>query len=288
MDASTKMTGFNGHGMGWCRDNPDFRDYTLKLPSVESVLDSKAFKLFRQDLPARIDLRDYFLPVRNQSTLNAASAYAAVALHEYFSARLRNSCSEGSALFVFKMAQKLDRKCENVGVGLRSVLKAIRRFGLPDEEFFPSTADNLSLELPAHLFSFRSNEYSPAYIRLDDSDVDSTKILHRIKQFVAAGFPCVCGFPVPKSMDDSGNISFRSTSDGIRGGQAVVVAGYDDERLPDHSGALLIRSSWGPEWGDGGYGWLPYAFVLDQLAVDFWTLFLSEWLTPQTFALDEV
>lgn len=282
------MTGFIASGgMGWFRDNPDYRDYTLEHQVVECVLDKQGSRIYLEDVPTRVDLRDYFMPVRDQHSLNAASAFAGVALHEYFAARLLDKCSEGSALFAFKMAQTLQGVRENIGVGLRNVLKAIRRFGLPDEHYYPSTMDHLSAEIPGFLFSFRSCEYSPSYIRLDDRSVDSAITLKRVKRFLAAGFPCVCGFPIPKSVDDSGTISFRSTSDGVRGGQAVVVVGYDDEYLPDHSGALLVRNSWGTAWGNHGYGWLPYAFVLDQLAVDFWTLFSKDWLRPQSFTIRE-
>ena len=53
-----------------------------------------------------------------------------------------------------------------------------------------------------------------------------------------------------------------------RGGQALLAVGYDDRWLRSSRGAILVRSSWGTGWGQQGYGWLPYAFIEEQLAVD--------------------
>ena len=60
--------------------------------------------------------------------------------------------------------------------------------------------------------------------------------------------------------------------------------GYDDDRkFGTEKGALQIRNSWGTGWGEDGYGWLPYKYVTEGLAVDFWSLFRNEYVDTGNF-----
>ena len=68
------------------------------------------------------------------------------------------------------------------------------------------------------------------------------------------------------------------------GGQAAVAVGYKSNHFGRGRHALLIRSSWGSQWGDNGYGRLPCAYVQNQLARDFWTFVSEDWLDPDEFS----
>lgn len=114
-----------------------------------------------------------------------------------------------------------------------------------------------------------------------------------IKKYLEAGIPSMFGFWGFLSFDMSdtkGGIPYPDEGESAEWGHAIVAVGYDDEKKIKNTknnkvttGALLIRNSWGKEWGDKGYGWLPYDYVLNNLALDFWSLLGMDWVDSKQF-----
>lgn len=59
---------------------------------------------------------------------------------------------------------------------------------------------------------------------------------------------------------------FPKPGEKVLGGHAVCAVGFDDAEK-----CLIVRNSWGTEWGQEGYFLMPYDFVThDGCASDFW------------------
>jgi C1A family cysteine protease len=272
--------------MGWIPDLPDPRDYTYRHEAIRPLLE----RLKRADhkkLPDEVDLRsddegEYFSPPEDQGPLNCSSAFAVLSLVEYFERRVRGRTFEGSKLFLYKVTRnrlhKQRRVTGDTGADLRTTLKTLVEFGVPPEEHWPYDIETFDEEPSRFAYGLAKPLQGVRYFRLDEPNRDGSTTWETVKTFLASGFPVALGFPVPKSLTNNGDIPFRPNLDSYRGGQAVVAVGYVNNHFGRRQGALLIRNSWGSQWGANGYGWLPVAFVRNEITRDFWTLVSADWL----------
>lgn len=266
---------------GWLPDCPDWRDWDALSLIVKTAGDNKSKTAPKTTaLPSKFDARKYCSPIENQSPLGSCTAQAVVGMAEYLERRLYGRHIDASRLFVYKMARQLDGFVGDTGSHIRTAMKALRLFGAPPERYWPYVASQFDVDPPAFVFGYGQNLQALNYYRIDTAGRNRGECLELIKRLVTVYFPSVLGFSVYSSGNEHGEFPMPEPRQRRRGGHAVMVCGYDDERVITRTkGALMIRNSWGTGWGAQGYGWLPYEYVTKHLSSDFWVLFQKETVT---------
>jgi C1A family cysteine protease len=293
------------HSMGWIPDYPDFRDYTENTKEVKEILEPSGLPLQAagkkspksKSLPGFVDLREWCSPVEDQGQLGSCTAQAGVGAIEYYERKSFGRHIDASRLFLYKVTRNLMKMKGDTGAYLRSTMGAMVLFGVPPEEYWPYRDNEAGFdkEPPAFCYSFAQNYKTIKYYRHDPPPEAPEVILNRLKTYLAAGHPAMFGFTVYSSIEEasaSGKIPFPSPRDKIAGGHAAVAVGYDDKMKiknrygsEETVGTLLIRNSWGKDWGEGGYGWLPYEYIMRGLAEDFWSVLKKEWIDTGEFQI---
>jgi C1A family cysteine protease len=299
-----------GHdvGFGWIPDIPDFRDYTLDnlkqtkkhenmgAPVVYDMLKELNLTDEPQALGASsTNLKPYFSPVETQGPLQSCTANAGVGLVEYFQRRAYGKHIDASRLFLYKVTRNLLQWTGDVGAYSRTTNAALALFGVPPEKYWPYVYEDFDEEPPAFCYSFAQNYQAIQYYRLEQQGMSLDTLIGRIKAYIDAGLPSMFGFSMYSSVIqavDDGKIPYPSYGENVINGHAVIAMGYDDDLeiknlngIYTSKGAFRIRNSWGPYWGDEGYGWLPYDYVTAGLTRDWWSLIQNEWVDTGKFGL---
>jgi C1A family cysteine protease len=106
-----------------------------------------------------------------------------------------------------------------------------------------------------------------SYARVMTHDVTS------IKTVLASNLPIVIGIQLFASFESpevaaSGIVQMPIAGERHLGGHAVLIVGYNDAYS-----VFIVRNSWGPEWGQGGYFTIPYTYLTHaSLASDAWVI----------------
>ncbi|MCL4378524.1 MAG: cysteine protease [Actinobacteria bacterium] len=308
--------GENKYYFGWLPDYPDFRDYTVEknklsakslqagVKETVAAMAAKTGILLKTGikeeakLPKKVDLRKWCSAIEDQGNLNSCTANAAMGLVEYFEKKANGNYIDGSRLFLYKTTRNLLQKKGDYGAYIRTTIMALVLFGAVPEKYWKYDIENFDKEPDPFCYAFAQSYKTAQYFRLDmPKDNSDQNLLRQIKLSIASKIPAIFGFSVYSSISfavqNGGKIPFPCDQDKFEGGHAMLAVGYDDDlsivnpiNNYETTGALLIRNSWGTGWGEEGYGWLPYEYVLKKLAVDWWTILENEWVDTGNFNLD--
>jgi C1A family cysteine protease len=246
-------------------------------------------------LPLKLDGSKWCSRIRDQGSLKSSAAHACISIIEYLQKKLFSKYVQLSSLFTYKVQRNLLHEEGDTGSYPRIGAATLRLFGAPPEEYWPYNIPDFDKEPPAFCYSLAQNFRARNMLRLDHQGVSKSSLLMSIKRSLADGFPTIFGFTIYDSISqakEDGMVRCPCQSEKIKGGHSVMAFGYDDKiKIENHNckevttGALRFQNSWGENWGDKGYGWLPYDYVLRGLTEDWWTVYDIDFVDLQQFGL---
>lgn len=250
---------------GWVRDRPDRKNILYK--------DETNIKT--DTIPDNLSLIDKCPPVYTQEALGSCTSQAIAFAYQYDEMKQKNTCEfMPSRLFIYYNERKMEGHTKtDSGAEIKDGIKCINRIGVCDEKMWKYDINRFTEEPPEECYTEAMNYHSVKYMRLHNN-------LDELKHALNNNFPVVFGFIVyesfeSESVEETGMMPYPEPDEQILGGHAVALVGYDDnkESLEGEKGMFIVRNSWGEEWGDKGYFYMPYKFILDgDLASDFWVV----------------
>jgi len=243
-------------GLGWIPDLPDIRDYYLSLAPI-------------LNLPSKVDLRENDPAIFDQGRLGSCTAQAISAAYMHNLKKQNEEMFIPSRLFIYynerSMIGTVNR---DSGAMLRDGIKSINREGVCNETCWPYDITIFTKKPPRKCYREAKNYQTIAYSRVNRN-------LDEMKNCLAAGLPFVFGFTVYESFysKETAATGMMKWTDGMErslGGHAVMAIGYDDDL---DGGRFIVRNSWGTNWGDKGYFYMPYQYLTNNnLSADFWVI----------------
>jgi C1A family cysteine protease len=242
---------------GWIPDLPDQRDHIFSAPAPVLTV-----------LPPSVDLRPGCPPtVYDQGQLGSCTANAIAAAFEFDLAKQKLDDFMPSRLFIYYNERVVEGTVDSdSGAMIRDGIKSVAKQGVCTEDSWGYDIDRFAEKPSDDCYTAALDNQALSYQRVP-------RTLDQMRGCLANGYPFVFGFTVYDSFEsrevaESGVVPMPGEGESILGGHAVLAVGYDDETQ-----RFLVRNSWGPGWGQGGYFTIPYPYLTNRgLASDFWTI----------------
>jgi C1A family cysteine protease len=218
-------------------------------------------------LPKRVDLRQHMTPVENQSATSSCVANAVAGAYEYLVKQHRqDDAYDVSRLFIYYVARAIadevdpadEPELEDGGTMIGAAIEALKQYGACSEETWPFDEDIVNDAPSGDAF-----EEASGFLVEDVAQVPTR--LEAWKAALAEGHPIVFGLNLYESFDAHrrpGMVPAPSPREASRedhGGHAMLCVGYSDRDQ-----VFIVRNSWGDEWGDQGYCYIPYAYLMNS------------------------
>lgn len=225
---------------------------------------NKSFKLKHThiSLPSESDFSQDLSFIHTQGDLGSCTAQTVTLSLEYFFNKL-GSPTEFSPLYVYYNERKLNGTIdEDCGASLSDAIQAIHQYKACREASWTYSDDDIKFKAKPP-----KEAYQEARILFKDKRLEHSNIPNKvkiIKQILAQKIPIVCGINVFPSFEydeaeKTGIVAMPDACEYPIGAHAITLVGYNDATQQ-----FKFANSWGPSWGDKGFGYLPYNYILNK------------------------
>ncbi|CAF4046838.1 unnamed protein product [Adineta steineri] len=221
-------------------------------------------------LPPKADLRNNMAPIENQSQIGSCSANCLAGAYEYLSKKEKNHDNIVSRLFIYYNGRvKEDSKSAvtDSGCTMTSAIEALEESGVCLESIWPYDISQVNTRPSDEAYQAATGHKITQAMQVN---ID----LNEMKSCLAQGFPFAFGLKLYTSFDQAaktGVVPMPNDSDQNRksdGSHALLAVGYSDQ-----SKSFIVRNSWGEDWGDKGYCYIPYDYLSNSdYCFDVWTI----------------
>lgn len=210
----------------------------------------------------RVDLRAWATTIEEQDHLGSCTGQAAVGAYElqmFFEKQYRLDLSR---LFVYYNSRLVGGDVtQDEGAYIRDVIKALKEYGVCAEVLWPYKIDQFAVRPDEGSYEDAKKRTIKNYYRLIDID-DIIDALNN-------NYPILFGMLVYDSFDFVNRdreyiVELPQPKESPVGAHAMCLVGYDQSRK-----LLIARNSFGKDWGDQGYCWIPYDYVKSEF-IDMW------------------
>lgn len=238
----------------------DLRDYDY----AQMISSSMAIQSNPASQPVAVDYRAELPPAFNQGQRGSCVACASSWTLKAYEEMKQGDFPAGglSAAYLYTMCKKLDGAPNEEGTQPRVAMKVLQNYGICPETFMPYA--NLT-KLPEPRVPPISNQAQAAALKykiktyaqiLAVGDTQRSGKIDVIRQALQREGPFIAAIVVCDNFvsDQQGKIPVPAGM--VEGGHAIGIVGD----LPQE-GALIMRNSWGTNWGLEGYALLPYEWI---------------------------
>jgi C1A family cysteine protease len=244
------------------------------IPSPPNSNDKIIYHSGELNYGSFVDLSNMCSPIKSQGSENSCTSFAVIAAMEYLENAITGNLLVFSERFTYWVTRVniLNWQNNDTGAYIRSALDSVVRYGTCLNSTFPYNGDYK--QQPNQNAYIEAKKYEAlAYARFEEGRDRSSRmeIMKLLKANLFMKVPIIAGIKCYQNTHKVINGIIPNGIGNSIGGHAILIVGYDDSKQ-----LLKIRNSWGPTWGDKGYGYLSYDYFLDGNMYDLWSIYVEE------------